>query len=66
MSEESQIIIDNLSSQILHALRVLRGEEAMPQANVDSSDQKIAYYKKRVEDLRRIRRDYEDVITMMY
>jgi len=66
MSEESQIVVDNLSSQILHALRILRGEEAMPGASSDRSEDKISYYKKRVEELRRIRIDYENVITQMY
>jgi hypothetical protein len=63
MSDNLKVAVDAISDQIQRDLVALAGEQRYPAGNADASDDKIAYHKQRVVELRRIRNDLEDTMT---
>lgn len=56
-------VVDGLSILIMRHLNAQAHQEYCPDANPDSMDHKIADARKRVAALRRIREDFENVIS---
>ncbi len=61
--ERIQAVIDNLSSLIVHHARLMASEQYNPGYDADRSDDYIKDHKKWVDELRDIRRRFEDLVT---
>lgn len=62
MDEHSQSIVNDLSCLIERQLRLWSGECQHPSSDADSSDDKIKTARKKIDTLRRIRGEVEDIM----
>lgn len=62
-SDAPQIVVDNLSTIIAKDLLSLGNEQHFPTSDVDRSEAEMAEYKKRIMALRRMREEFENVVT---
>lgn len=56
-------VVDRLSIQILASLKRQRAEEYYSQSDPDMMDATIKYYKERAVSLRKMREEYEDLMS---
>lgn len=56
-------VVENLSRLIAYHLSACSYEQRAPGGDIDSSDQKISDCKRRAEQLRRIRQEFEDIMS---
>ena len=63
LSEDTTTVVDALSRLTFRHLNSLAAERSYPVSDVDASDEKMARCKVTVLALRRIRNEFEDLMT---